>query len=132
MTDTLTFVHVEVPEDMCTLERHPEHGDVIGMTADPDKFPSPAWAEALDLVMADVDGADCDLSKLDGPALCHNHVGWVLHEDDEEPWRSGVTWRRTTLVESDEGIVAVCEDCAPDNLYAAVAHAAREARKPSA
>lgn len=120
----LVFTAVEDPTEHSTEDRN-DHGDVVGYTADPGTFQPPYAAEfaaRLDRVMADADSATCDMPD------CSHPIGWVLHEDDDEPWRSGLSWRWTTLVATGEGrpVLAVCEDDDPGNLYD---HAADEARK---
>jgi hypothetical protein len=125
------YMLIEDPERYCTLERT-DGGQVSGMVADPTKFPSPAWAVALDRVMEDADSAMCDLACLTDDVtgtLCSNPVGWVLHEDDDNPARSGLSWRTVVLVHTSDGIAAVCEDDAPDTLYSTAAVAARQARE---
>ena len=129
---TLAYVTIDSPEDVCLLEHDNATGTVTGMRADPEHFPSVEWADALDRVMEDADSASCDFTNLTDEATgqcCSNPVGWVLYEDDDEPWRSGMTWRQVTLVWSDEGIAVVCEDCSPPVAFAAAADAARRERE---
>lgn len=133
--DAVHYVTIDTPEEWSILERHPKHGDVTGMRADPAQFPSTAWADAFDRVMEHPDETSCDFTSLTDEATgqcCSNPIGWVLYEDDEEPHRSGMTWRQVTLVWSDEGIAAVCEDCSPPVAFAAAADAARRVREESA
>jgi hypothetical protein len=44
-------------------------------------------------------------------------VGWVLVEDDDEPWRSGCHWDWLTLIQHDGKVIVACEDCSPSNVY---------------
>lgn len=129
------FITIDSPEEWSVLE-HNDHGAVTGMVANPAMFPSDAWSDALDRVMEDADSASCDLSDLSDEAtgqMCSNPVGWVLVEDDEgRPMGSGLEWRQTTLVWTDEGVAVVCEDCSPPVLYAAAADAARTVREEHA
>lgn len=128
------YITIESPENYCTLIYGP-HGDVESMVADPQHFPSAAWSMALDRVMENADAMMCDLADLCDEAsgqMCSNSIGWVLHEDDDEPHRSGTVWRSVTLVHTSEGIAAVCEDDAPDTLYGAAAHHARRKREAEA
>lgn len=45
---------------------------------------------------------------------CRTGVGYVLHEDDDNPARSGVRWVVTYLARQDGGTVKpLCEECGP-------------------
>ena len=112
---TLAWVTVEIPAEFSTEERG-DYGEVIAMHPDPDRFPADGaadYATALGEVMAEADGAVCGLDE------CGQAIGWVLYEDDEAPWRGGLSWRWVSLVHTDAGVLAVCEECSPENLYAA-------------
>jgi hypothetical protein len=64
------------------------------------------WAAALDEVVDAVDSATC--------SNCNEGLGYLLHEDDDEPRRSGVRWHAVWLAREDGGQVQMlCEDCAP-------------------
>jgi hypothetical protein len=68
--------------------------------------PSPFRAAA----QAVVDEPDSAVCECCGKAA----IGYVLHEDDDEPHRSGLRWRTPWLTIGPSGAVAaVCEDCAP-------------------
>ena len=123
MTMTLTYFDVEVPEAWADVQRD-DYGNVRDYFADPSKFPEdPKWAEALNRVLSRPDEATCEVPDCDAP------IGWVLHEDDEEPWRSGITWRWVSLVDAGRyGVAAVCEDDCPANLYEIAAEDAARAR----
>ncbi len=129
--DRLRSVVVERPEDWCDEERDDESGATTGWTADPDKFPPGDWAEALDMVLADPDGVMCAFAHMTDEAsgqLCSASIGYVLHEDDDEPHRSGWDWRTVVLVQTRVGIVAVCEDDEPGTLYENALDNVRETR----
>jgi hypothetical protein len=44
-------------------------------------------------------------------------VGYVLHEDDDNPARSGWSWRWLTLIQRDDRVIVVCENCTPSTVY---------------
>lgn len=118
-TADLSYVVIEQPEPYCHAERN-DYGTVESYTAEPALLPPGDWAAALDMVMARPDEVMCAFSELTDEAtgqMCANMVGWVLHEDDDEPWKSGWTWKHTVLVKTPGGVVAVCEDDSPDVLY---------------
>lgn len=47
---------------------------------------------------------------------CSTPVGFVLHDDDDDPHR-GARWHWTTFVRAGNKVIAVCEGCSPANLY---------------
>ncbi len=68
---------------------------------------SEPFTAAIWIVAADqVDGCSC--------WNCAAPVGYVLHEYDDDPARSGCHWHPVWLVREHDGPVAtLCEDCAP-------------------
>ena len=46
-------------------------------------------------------------------------IGYVLYDDDDDYVR-GLQWRWLTLIQRDDKVIVVCEDCSPTNLYAEV------------
>lgn len=128
------YITVESPQDVCVLNRG-DHGEVESMTADPQYFPSTAWSMALDRVMENADAMMCDLMYLNDEAtgqVCANAIGWVLHDDDDDPRGNGLEWRMVVLVHTAEGIATVCEDCHPENMYGSGASFARHDREREA
>lgn len=64
------------------------------------------YVAALDAIVRNADNVECD--------SCGNGVGYVLHEDDDNPARSGCRWHSVWLAREDNGpVVALCEDCSP-------------------
>lgn len=80
-----------------------------GLHTDYDDLPA-QFRESLQALDESSDSASC------WSPGCNTPVGWVLQEDDEQPWRGGLVWRPVWLARdiSGDGPVAwLCEDCAP-------------------
>ena len=68
-------------------------------------------------LLASMDEPDAHTCAVPG---CEQPVGYVLHEDDDNPARSGLAWHWTTLVlVPGNDVRAVCEECSPTYLYGA-------------
>lgn len=77
-----------------------------GVTADTAELPEPFASRLTEVYEA----MDC----YGGCWACGDSVGWVLHEDDDNPNNSGVRWHLLSLVREGDGPVSVqCETCAP-------------------
>lgn len=63
---------------------------------------------------AEFDRIDTAVDCYGGCWSCGEPIGWVLHDDDDNP-RKGVIWHAVWLASEDDGpVAALCEDCAPD------------------
>lgn len=74
---------------------------VYGLPPEYDLLPPHARA-ALEALM-EVDGGHC--------VACEHFIGCGLHEDDDNPARTGVVWSFATVVWDATGAWTVCEDC---------------------
>lgn len=79
-----------------------------GLTAQEADLPEP-FASRLNEIN---DAVDC----YGGCWVCGDGIGWVLHEDDDNPNNSGVRWHAVYLVREGDGPVSPeCEVCAPQS-----------------
>jgi hypothetical protein len=86
-------------------------------------FMDPRLSEAMRerLETMEVDGTTCEAITSEGD-ICGKGVGFVLHEDDDYPARSGLHWNWVTVIEikdPDLGsrVLVVCEECSPHGIY---------------
>ena len=58
------------------------------------------------------DGGRCAACYLVG------RIGYILHDDDDDPSGNGLRWSHTVLVQSAPlgPVVAICEDCSPGGI----------------
>lgn len=121
------FVTIETPTDFADEQRDPETGALTGYTARPTAFvqmPPDTRARMVTELQRLLDAGEgecsCDFVNLVDEAsgqMCSEWVGWLLHEDDEHPVRSGVEWHTAVLVDNGEVCAVVCEDDSPATLY---------------
>lgn len=121
------------------------HADVERGPGEPDRLeaanlPEGGWPEVVQWLLDHPDETRCAMHAVpfrDAP-LCDQPVGFVLYEDDDHPYRSGLVWRYTALVEIPHAgpetarVLAVCEDCAPDNMFTTAAWYLDQAAKAKA
>lgn len=120
MMETLRYVDVEVVDDMFEPQ-YGDHGEIAAYEVSAN-LPEP-FSKVLGYLNDNPDTVTCGLRALTVDAMhlpepfCTQPVGWVLHEDDDNPHAGGLRWAWTTLVETEGGVLAVCEECSPGNLY---------------
>lgn len=135
--ETITAILVDGVDPFTEPRYDDEHGHIEGYDVRAGSLPDERMVPVLQAIL-DAGEAEmsCAFSHLTGngvkaacatPYLGETPIGWLLHEDDDEPHRSGIVWRAVALVATDEGVTAVCEDCHPVNLYAAAREAAEKA-----
>lgn len=107
----------------------PEHPGPTGWTSGMPFQRGPVNA-ALARVQAEADAYGCDLGEFDacgGSNPGGTGIGWVLFEDDDNPHAGGLRFTEFYLIDAGgDNVAAVCEACAPENLYPVAALAVRK------
>lgn len=134
--ETITAVLVDGLDPFTEPRYNDDHGHIEGYDVAPGTLPDERMVPVLQALLDAGEGeSSCAFSHLmersvaacATPYLGETPIGWNLHEDDDEPHRSGIRWVAVALVATEEGVTAVCEDCHPVNLYAAAREAAEKA-----